>query len=273
MTGQEEYLLANSAVELERLRLQARVWEPEVELWLDKVGIQPGWRCADLGCGAMGILGPLSRRVGSAGSVTGVDRDAQQLAAARAFVADDGLSNVQIVEADAFASALPSESFDFTHARFLIGPVGRADVLLPEMVRITKPGGVIGLQEPDTASWTCYPPGQSWDALKLAIRTAFRRGGGDIDSGRQIYGMLRKLGLEEVRLRAAVIALCDRHPYMRLPVQFASSLRARIIGDGLMSEAELDAAVAECEKIASDPSAAVITFTVTQTFGRKPLVN
>ena len=45
------------------------------------------------------------------------------------------------------------------------------------------------------------------------------------------------------------------------------------IGDGLMSEAELDAAVAECEKIASDPSAAVITFTVTQTFGRKPAVN
>ena len=44
MTGQEEYLLANSAIELERLRLQARVWEPEVEIWLDKVGIQPGWR-------------------------------------------------------------------------------------------------------------------------------------------------------------------------------------------------------------------------------------
>jgi hypothetical protein len=40
-----------------------------------------------------------------------------------------------------------------------------------------------------------------------------------------------------------------------------------------MSEGELDAAVAECEKIASDPSAAVITFTVTQTFGRKPVVN
>lgn len=74
----------------------------------DNVGIQPGWHCLDLGCGAMGILGPLSRRVGPAGLVTGVDRDAQQLAAARAYVADDGLSNVKIIEADAFASALPN---------------------------------------------------------------------------------------------------------------------------------------------------------------------
>ena len=70
---------------------------------------------------------------------------------------DNDQVNVQIIEDDAYASALTSEAFDFTHARFLIGPVGGADVLLPEMVRITKPGGVIGLEEPDTGSWTNYP--------------------------------------------------------------------------------------------------------------------
>src|SRR5262249_44564216 len=44
---------------LERLRLQARVWEAETEAWLDHMGPITGWRCLDLGCGAMGILGPL----------------------------------------------------------------------------------------------------------------------------------------------------------------------------------------------------------------------
>ena len=166
---QSRVLLANSANELERLRLQARVWEPEVEIWLDSIGVQPGWRCLDMGCGAMGVLGPLSRRVGSHGSVVRLDRDVQQLAAARAYVSENRLANVEIVEADAYASSLPSNSFDFVHARFLIGPAGRADVLLPELQRVTKPGGIIGLQEPDTGSWTCYPPDQSWDALKSAI--------------------------------------------------------------------------------------------------------
>jgi trans-aconitate methyltransferase len=81
-----QYLLAGSASELERLRLQARVREPEAEAILDQIGIQTGWSCIDLGCGAMGILDPLSRRVGASGRVIGVDNDQKQLAAARAYV-------------------------------------------------------------------------------------------------------------------------------------------------------------------------------------------
>jgi hypothetical protein len=72
MTTEQDYLLAaGDDVELERIRLQARVWEPETETWLDDVKIEPGWRCIDLGCGVMGILGPLARRVGASGRVVG----------------------------------------------------------------------------------------------------------------------------------------------------------------------------------------------------------
>src|ERR687883_2018044 len=101
------YLLSDSASELERLRLQARVWEPEAETMLDRIGVQPGWRCLDLGCGAMGILGPLSRRVGPGGQVVGVDRDPQQLAGARAYVHEQALTNVAIRDGDAYATGLP----------------------------------------------------------------------------------------------------------------------------------------------------------------------
>jgi predicted RNA methylase len=69
------YLLPNVAVEMERLRLQARVLEPEAEAMLERIQIKEGWNCVDLGCGGMGILGPLSRRVGASGSVVGVDLD------------------------------------------------------------------------------------------------------------------------------------------------------------------------------------------------------
>jgi len=50
-----DYILASPA-EMERLRLQARAWEPDAETMLDRIGIQPGWSCVDVGCGAMGIL-------------------------------------------------------------------------------------------------------------------------------------------------------------------------------------------------------------------------
>ena len=75
----QEYLLSDGGSELERLRLQARVWESEAETWLDLIGPMTGWHCVDLGCGAMGLLGPLSHRVGPAGRVVGIDRDPLQL--------------------------------------------------------------------------------------------------------------------------------------------------------------------------------------------------
>ncbi len=265
----QSYLL-DSATELERLRLQARVWEPEVEAMLDRIGVQRGWHCIDLGCGAMGILGPLSRRVGASGRVVGVDMDAKQLAAVRDYVHTNNLSNVEIQERDAYHTALPRESFDLTHVRFVFAPVGRDEDLLREMLALTIPGGVVAIQEPDATSWNCYPPNPAWGNLKSAILAAFKRGGGDFNVGQRTFAMLRNAGLQDVQVHAAVIALHDAHPYMRLPIQFAASLRKRILDGELMSEPELDEAIADCEKIARDPETFVVTFIVTQVWGRKP---
>jgi SAM-dependent methyltransferase len=270
MTNVGTYLLAGGAAELERLQLQARVWEPEAEAMFDRIGVAPGWNCVDLGCGAMGVLGPLSRRVGPQGHVVGVDRDAKLLAAAREYVHDQHLTNVEVFDLDAYDTKLPRESFDLTHVRFVFGPVGRADELLREMLALTRPGGILAIQEPDTVSWNCYPPNAGWAALKPAIEDAFSRAGGDINAGRRTFGMLRQAGLEAVQIRAAILALQDQHPYKRLPVQFAASLRGRILDGGLLSEAELDAAVVECERMAADPETVMITLAVTQVWGRKP---
>ena len=70
-------------------------------------------------------------------------------------------------------------------------------------------------------------------------------------------------------MRAAVVALHDTHPYKRLPTQFATSLRQRIVDGGMLTEVELDSALAACEQIASDPDTVVMSFIVTQVWGRK----
>jgi len=148
-----QYLLAGSASELERLRLQARVREPETEAILDQIGIQTGWSCIDLGCGAMGILDPLSRRVGASGRVIGVDNDQKQLAAARAYVQEVGRTNIELVEQDAYHTDFPRGAFDFVHVRFVFAPVGRDEELLREMLALTRPGGLVAVQELDATCW------------------------------------------------------------------------------------------------------------------------
>ncbi len=266
----DNYLLSGGKAELERLRLQARVWEPAAEEMLDQIGVKHGWSCVDLGCGAMGILGPLSRRVGSKGKVVGVDQDAKQLAGAREYVKDSSLQNVQILERDAYRTSVPANSFDLTHVRFVFAPVGRDDELLREMLRITRPGGLIAVQEPDASSWGCFPTNESWNALRDVIISAFAKGGGDFNAGRKMFGLMKRAGLGDVHARASVQALHDKHPYMRLPIQFATSLRKRILDGGLMKEEELDAAIEECERISKDSNTFMVTFVLVQTWGRKP---
>jgi SAM-dependent methyltransferase len=162
-----------------------------------------------------------------------------QLRRARAFVADNNLANVEILEADAYASPLPDSSFDLAHVRFLFAPVGRDAQLMSELWRLTKPGGIIAVQEPDAAAWGCYPRSDAWDRLKTTILEAFRRGGGDFNAGRRTYAILQERGAEDVRIRAAIVALAPGHPYLRLPVQFATSLKNRILVGELVGKSEV----------------------------------
>lgn len=265
-----DYLLSNGAAELERLQLQARAWESEGEALLERVGVRPGWSCVDLGCGAMGLLGPLSARAGPSGRVLGVDIDTKQLAAARAYVRQRRLVNVEIEERDAFHTGLPSDAFDLVHARFLAAPTGRGEELLAEMVRLARPGGTVVLQEPDTGSWRCYPEDSAFSRLRDTVVAAFAHGGGDFNAGRLSVERFRKAGLEDVRARAAVLTLQPGDPYGRLPCQFAASLRPRILESRLMTEKELDAAVAACDRLSRDSRTVVVSFLVIQVWARKP---
>ncbi len=268
--GETRYLLSNSSAELERLRLQARVWEPEAEAMLDRIPVKAGWKCADLGCGGMGILGPLSKRVGPEGRVVGIERDPVQLSAAREFVTSQNLHNVEILEQDAYRTDLPREGLDLVHVRFLFAPVGRDPELLREMISLARPGGVVAIQEPISSTWGCYPTIAKWNHLKRAVLEEFRAGGGDFDAGERTFSRLKSAGIQELRLRAAVIPLAAGHPYRRLPVQFSASLRTRMLEHGLLTEAELAEDLAECEKTVLDPSVFFLTFVVTQVWGTKP---
>jgi hypothetical protein len=68
----------------------------------------------------------------------------------------------------------------------------------------------------------------------------------------------------------SVSLLISPFPYMRLPIQFATSLRRRILDAGLLTGVELDEALATCEEIAKNPGTSVMSFIVTQVWGHKP---
>lgn len=266
MICMSDYILASSAEKV-RLQLQARVWQPAAEELLDLISVQSGWHCLDLGCGAMGILGPLSRCVGPSGHVIGVDLDDSLLAAAREHVRDEGLSNVELLKRDVTNTGLPHNSFDLVHERFVL-PYVSPEKTIEEMIALAKPGGTVAVQEPDQHAWYFYPESAKWPRVIEIIEAAFGLRG-DINIGRQTFSLMRKAGLRDVQVRAAAVALPPQHPYMRMPIIGVNAMRRRIVEAGISTDAELDDLMAEVERLASDPETFQITFITTQVWGRK----
>jgi ubiquinone/menaquinone biosynthesis C-methylase UbiE len=190
------HLMAGQLSELQRLQLQSRVWEPAGARLLQRLGDGSGRRVLDAGCGCLGWLRILSRWVGDAGFVTGSDNAVEMLEHARRLVSDEGLHNVEVVEDNIFASALPERASDLVHARFQLAPLGRMVEQLQAYQRLVAPGGLLVLEDPDTRSWGYSPLAPALERLIGLVLDAFRAGGGDFDAGRREFQLLLDAGLQ-----------------------------------------------------------------------------
>jgi SAM-dependent methyltransferase len=263
-----DYLL-DSSRELERLTVQARVWESAGRATLAEVGDGTGLRALDVGCGALGWLRVLSDWVGPEGEVVGTDIVPSLIDAARTIVSSDALRNVTLVEDDLFASELPAASFDLVHARFQLAPIGREADQFAAYTRWLRPGGVLVLEDPDPASWRIHPNGEATRRLVDLVLAAFRAGGGDFASGTRLPALLRSVGVEAPRARATVHALEHGDPYLRLPLQFATSLEARLV-PALIDADELRS-LREAAEAELTPEAWGTTFTLVSAWGNLPV--
>ena len=99
MSEPDPYLLGYRQAEQDRLERQADELAAEAEWLFDQIGVRTGWRVVEIGCGPRGCLGLLSRRVGSAGKVVGVERSSEQVKRARRFVAEGRLTNIEVIDA------------------------------------------------------------------------------------------------------------------------------------------------------------------------------
>jgi SAM-dependent methyltransferase len=266
-TAKTEYLLAGQASELDRLQLQSRVWEPSGRRLLEEIGKGDGARALDLGCGVLGWLRILSEWVGPDGEVTGTDVDEAMLGAADQFVTGEGLRNVGLVKDDIFASELEPDAFDLVHARYEICPLGRAHEQMETYLRLARSGGTIVLEDPDPGSWHFNPPAPALEKLIALIVEAFRLSGGDFTAGRSHLHLLREFGIEG-NVRAEVVALAPGHPYLRLPLQFATSLEERLLS--LVTADELGELRDQGESELREPGRWGTTFTLLQCWGRRP---
>jgi SAM-dependent methyltransferase len=122
------YALGGTRTERQRLVTQGRGLEAYAEWIFDQIGINPGDRTVDVGCGPIGVVNLLSARVGSEGAVVGIEREQRFAEMAQAEVNKRGLRNTQIINADAINTGLEKGSYDVVHERLVLINVPSATI-------------------------------------------------------------------------------------------------------------------------------------------------
>ncbi|MFD7676845.1 class I SAM-dependent methyltransferase [Streptomyces sp. NPDC060187] len=118
---------------------------PAYEAAVSDMGLCPGDRVLDAGCGTGRALPPLKTAVGASGVVVGADLTWAMLeAAVRAGRDRDG----RLLLTDVAALPLRSESLDAVFAAGLVAHLPNPAENLRELARVVRPGGTLALFHP-----------------------------------------------------------------------------------------------------------------------------
>ena len=113
------------------------------ELAMDRLGLRPGQRVADLGCGSGRTTLELASRVGPAGGAVGVDISAEMLARGRERAARAGARNIEFAHADVQVHDLGEARFDAAYSRFGVMFFADPVAAFANVRRALRPGGVL----------------------------------------------------------------------------------------------------------------------------------
>jgi SAM-dependent methyltransferase len=271
MTDREQYVLGYREAELERLQRLPAVLANDSCWLLDQLGPLDGARVLEIGCGPRGCLDELSRRVGPAGAVVGVDRSPEAVAMAKKRMASEGLTNVEVLERDARSTGLPYSSFDLVTSRLVLVNIPQPEQVVSEAVALAKPGGWVAFHEADWVCYLCDPPLAAWTALSELYVTYSQENGIDPYIGRRVPRLLRDAGIADVAVNPLVHISPPGHDQRSLLLHFTDNLSDRLVENGLVSNIELSELKAALGQHLAANDTMVVSVLFIQAWGRKAL--
>lgn len=139
----------------------ARTISRAAEDFVERLPLAPGDRVLDLACGTGNTAIPLARR---GAVVTGADIATNLLEQARERAASEGLA-ITFDEGDAEQLPYPDGSFDAVVSMFGAMFAPRPEVVVSELARVLKPGGLLAM-----GNW--HPAGFAGQMFKVTSRHA-----------------------------------------------------------------------------------------------------
>ncbi len=262
MASDGGYLLDNQQSEAgARFDALSVLFDPVTFRHLSGIGVGAGWRCWEVGAGGPNVASWLAEQVGPTGRVLASDIDTSWMGTGGAY---------DVVRHDVGVDAPPLGPFDLVHARLVLVHVPQRQAALTAMIGALKPGGWLLLEDADPALQPLICPDESGRAQQLAnrLRRGFRellaQHGADLSFGRTLPRRLREGGLLDVQ--ADGFFPITSPACTALEAATVSHVRARLIGGGIATDAEVDQHLASVEAGQLD----LATAPLISAWGRKP---
>ncbi len=167
------------------LDLRNDVYRRPLQTALERLGVGPGWLCADIGAGGGDVTVALAAVVGHRGRVYAVDIDPSRRDEVAQAAAEAGEAQVVAITQAAEDLVLP-EKVDLAYCRFLLMHVVDPLAVLKRMASVMRPSGWLLAQEPITSAGRVAGAAMSMPSARHP------------DIGALLPGLVRDVGLELV---------------------------------------------------------------------------
>jgi ubiquinone/menaquinone biosynthesis C-methylase UbiE len=185
-----------------RLERRARA-DDEVEArdaYLGLLGIADGQRVLDVGCGSGAVTRAIARRVGDRGLALGLDQSPALLAVARELAREAGLGDrIEFREGSVLRLPFPDRSFDAVLCATVLSHVPGGEAAIPELVRVLRPGGRLGVFDMDTDMTTFTHPDRALTRRIVAAASDATAVDGWL--ARRMPSLFEQAGLVDIRAR------------------------------------------------------------------------
>ncbi len=249
------YLHGYSSREQQRLSEQARFLEDIVYQDVDFSSVKT---VLEVGCGVGAQTEILLERFPHL-NITAVDSAPEQIAVATKRL-NHTQKRVELLLADALHLPFLDNSFDAAFVCFFLEHVGEPTLILKEIQRVLKPGGLIYCTEVQNATFFLYPHSPA----TMEFWNAFNRHqidlGGDPYVGAKLGNLLLAAGFQNVSTATKIQHLDNRRTKARTQwLEYWSKLllsgAPELLKAGLMTEKKLQLMTAELDQIKRDPEA------------------
>ena len=160
--------------------------------------LHDGQRLLDVGSGPGTITADLARLVRE---VVAVEIDEEAAALTRTELERQGVTNASVVVGDVHALDLDGAlggAFDVVHAHQVLQHVPDPVGALREMLRVTRPGGVVAVRDSDYGHFSWHPASSGLDRWLELYEAAARANGGEPHAGRMLLAWAHAAGATDV---------------------------------------------------------------------------